>query len=201
MHYNWMRVRPDSGLDMSLAELSCLIDIASRPQVELSIDSDIPAKLNILVGVTTSVVGVSKLVDVLVEVVVVVVSLFALFFLHMALWASRMNSSCSFCCWSLEISCSRVAFFSSQSSVSLINVFVWSTLLWRHLAAASLFLSRRTRLFSRSSGVKSSSRILLLEDDGDILNKSISLWSLPILWWWWWDTALMLSADRTTADA
>ena len=138
-----MRVRRvDSGLDMSLLLLllSDLIDRASRPHDEedeaddafvpsmtpsdMPDMPDMPAKLKSRVGVTTSVVGVSKLATVLAWQVVVVVeavvavSLLALFLRHMALWASRMNSSCSFCCWSFAISWSRVAFFSSQSSVS-----------------------------------------------------------------------------------
>ena len=98
-----MRVlRADSGLDMSLLLLlSDLIDSASRPHdVDEDADdtfvpsitpSDMPAKLKSRVGVTTSVVGVSRLATVLAWQVVVVVeavvavSLLALFLRHMAL--------------------------------------------------------------------------------------------------------------------
>lgn len=76
-------------------------------------------------------------------------SFFTSFFTQLC--ASRMNSSSSFRFWSSVIWVWRLRFLSSSPSVSWRSLLVWSTRRLRHLAAASLFLSLRTRRRSSSS--------------------------------------------------
>merc|ERR1719151_452938 len=64
-----------------------------------------------------------------------------LILLHTALCASRMNSSSARSLCSAWICSCSFLFFSSCSSTCPCRVSVWSTLLFLHLAAASLFLS------------------------------------------------------------
>merc|ERR1719220_1752205 len=73
-----------------------------------------------------------------------------------AMKSSWFFSSCS--CWI----CSCNAFFlPSHRFTSSCNVSVWSTLLFLHLAAASLFLSLLILLLSSSSGFSDSSSLSL----------------------------------------
>lgn len=72
--------------------------------------------------------------------------------LQAGLCAARMNSNFSFSFSRVAISDCREDFSSSRSSVSAWRVSVSSRRRLRHLAAAILFLSRLTRLFSSSSG-------------------------------------------------
>lgn len=72
--------------------------------------------------------------------------------LQMGWWAAKINSNFSFSLSRLAMSFWRTDFSSSSSSVSPCRVSVSSFRLLRHLAAACLFLSLRTRFFSSSSG-------------------------------------------------
>merc|ERR1719278_1562423 len=80
-----------------------------------------------------------------------------LILLHTALCASRMNSSSARSLCSAWICSCSFLFFSSCSSTCPCRVSVWSTLLFLHLAAASLFLSLLCLLLSSSSGQSASS--------------------------------------------